>query len=195
MAARIALFSLLVCSAAAQQLFGRQQFVSEPRFRQTPFVEILRAESAGPEPDGSYAFRFEDSAGSRREEVAQATGPNTFAVEGSYSYTNEDGSVVEVRYRADENGYQPESPYLPVAPPMPAHALEQIRIAEEQKRQGIVFDERGFVVGQQRGQGSFNQQQNFNQPQTFTRNRFNQQQNFNQQQRFNQQGFQGSFSG
>ncbi|XP_076056245.1 cuticle protein AM1274-like [Oratosquilla oratoria] len=162
--ARLIVLAALICAAAARPQFLSQpqfrnqqpQFVSEPRFIERPFIEIVRSDSTGPEADGSYSFSFEDSAGARRSESAQYTGPNLFFVEGSYSYPNEDGSVVEVRFRADENGYVAESPYLPVAPPMPAHALEQIRFAEEQKRQGVIFDEQGFIVGQRNNQ-VFNQ--------------------------------------
>ncbi|XP_076056242.1 cuticle protein AM1159-like isoform X2 [Oratosquilla oratoria] len=162
MAARLVLLSLCICATSAQHFFDQQQrhFTSSPRVLQNPAVEILRVDSAGPRPDGSYSFSFEDSTGTRREEVAQATGPNTFAVQGTYRYTNEDGTVVEVRYRADESGYHAESPALPQAPPMPQHAIEQLRIAEEQKRQGVVFDQRGFIVNGKgiNNQGAFKQQ-------------------------------------
>lgn len=50
-----------------------------------------------------------------------------------------DGTVAEVRYVANENGFQPESDILPTPHPPPAHALKQILVAEEQKRQGITF--------------------------------------------------------
>ena len=49
-------------------------------------------------------------------------------------------------YTADENGYQVESDLLPVAPPMPEHALEQIRIADELRAQGVEWDEQGFRI-------------------------------------------------
>ncbi|KAG7158126.1 Cuticle protein [Homarus americanus] len=57
-----------------------------------------------------------------------------------------DGTVAEVRYVADENGYVADSPLIPTPPPLPAHAIEQIRIAEEQRAQGIVWDQYGFRV-------------------------------------------------
>ncbi|RXG61751.1 hypothetical protein Avbf_11644 [Armadillidium vulgare] len=48
-----------------------------------------------------------------------------------------DGTFGEVRYVADENGYRPESSLIPTPHPLPAHAVEQIRIAEEQRARGI----------------------------------------------------------
>ena len=36
-------------------------------------------------------------------------------------------------YVADENGFRAESPFLPTPPPLPAHAIEQIRFAEEER--------------------------------------------------------------
>lgn len=64
----------------------------------------------------------------------------------SHRFTLPDGTIAEVRFLADENGYQPESPLIPTPHPLPAHALEQIRIGQEQNAQGITFDNQGFRV-------------------------------------------------
>jgi len=44
----------------------------------------------------------------------------------------DDGSVVVVKYTADENGFVADSPILPTPHPLPPHALEQILFAEAQ---------------------------------------------------------------
>ncbi|XP_076056239.1 cuticle protein AM1274-like [Oratosquilla oratoria] len=164
MTLKIVLLSACLCVASAQQFFSSQQevhhqFMNEPNFVERPRVEILKAESSGPGPDGSYAFSYEDSAGGSRKEVSQATGPNSFAVQGAYTYVNDEGSIMEVRYVADESGFHVESPSVPQPHPTPLHAIEQLQIAEEQKRQGLVFDNRGFLIDHHSSnQVAFNQE-------------------------------------
>lgn len=51
-----------------------------------------------------------------------------------------DGSVAEVTFIADENGFQPQSDLLPTPHPLPAHVYELLRIADEQRAQGITFE-------------------------------------------------------
>ncbi|XP_076055345.1 cuticle protein AMP4-like [Oratosquilla oratoria] len=60
--------------------------------------------------------------------------------EGVYSYPDEFGNVIEVQYIANENGFQAQGTHLPVAPPAPAYVAELLRIAEEQRAAGIVFE-------------------------------------------------------
>ncbi|TDG39792.1 hypothetical protein AWZ03_013786 [Drosophila navojoa] len=40
-------------------------------------------------------------------------------IHGSFSWISPEGELIEVKYVADENGYQPVSASLPVAPPIP----------------------------------------------------------------------------
>lgn len=51
-----------------------------------------------------------------------------------FRFSDPDGNLVEVRYVADEFGFRAESPYVPTPHPLPAHALQQIAFAEEQRR-------------------------------------------------------------
>lgn len=43
---------------------------------------------------------------------------------GSYSYTSPDGSLITVRWVADENGFQPSGDHLPTPPPTPDHVVK-----------------------------------------------------------------------
>lgn len=54
-----------------------------------------------------------------------------------------EGTRVEISFVADEGGFQPQGEGVPEAPP---HVAEQLKIAAEQKAQGIEFDERGFRI-------------------------------------------------
>ncbi|XP_047478850.1 cuticle protein AMP1A-like [Penaeus chinensis] len=100
-------------------------------------IEILLDERVTPE-DGAYSFKIETENGIVQSEEGAPGLEGQTNVQGVYSYTLDDGSVVEVRYQADENGFQAQSPLLPVAPefphPIPQFVLDQIAFAEEQRR-------------------------------------------------------------
>ncbi|XP_027236919.2 cuticle protein AMP4 [Penaeus vannamei] len=85
-----------------------------------------------------------DSAGARRSDLEAANGI-VFHFSGSegvadggnlagiWRYPLEDGSVASFKFVADEDGFQPESSLLPVAPafphPIPQFAIDQIEFA------------------------------------------------------------------
>merc|ERR1712055_990463 len=122
-----------------------QQFTS---FDQRPPIAILRSESAMEGPNFRYAYETEDGT------AIEANGSEGFNggsnIEGSYRFTLPSGEQVEVRYIANENGAQYSSPILPqqVQPihPIPQHALEQIRFAEQQRAAGVQWDLQGFRI-------------------------------------------------
>lgn len=62
-------------------------------------------------------FRVETSDGFKKEEQGeiknQGTAEESLAVTGKYSYVGDDGKTYEVKYTADENGYQPEGEHIP----------------------------------------------------------------------------------
>ncbi|XP_066943614.1 cuticle protein AMP1A-like [Macrobrachium rosenbergii] len=101
-------------------------------------VPILRDERAH-EDDGRYNFDIESANGIKASESGSPTGPKgTVVSAGEYSFTAPDGTDVVVRYVADENGFQPQSDLLPVAPefphPIPQFVLDQIAFAAEEDR-------------------------------------------------------------
>ncbi|XP_042858537.1 endocuticle structural glycoprotein SgAbd-2-like [Penaeus japonicus] len=115
-----------------------QPTYSAPRSAPGPVVPILVDDRVHPDA-GAYSFNVETGDGISRQEsgspVPAKEGPVT-AMSGSYSFTLPDGQLFELRYVADENGFQPQSAFLPVAPafphPIPAHALEQIERARQE---------------------------------------------------------------
>ncbi|RXG70822.1 Larval cuticle protein LCP-17 [Armadillidium vulgare] len=106
-------------------------------------VEILRDERVPPGYDGSYSFNYETADGIVRSEQGRTLNIKDKGIgqEGSYGFTFPNGQKFELRFVADENGFQPESPWLPVSPkfphPIPEHALHQIEKAAQEDAHAI----------------------------------------------------------
>ncbi|ROT62206.1 arthrodial cuticle protein AMP16.5 [Penaeus vannamei] len=96
-----------------------------------PPIPILYDDRNGPDVSGAYDFSYGTGNGIAHQESSRPTGVDTFVVEGSYSYTAPDGTLVEVRYIADENGFRAESPLIPTTPTPPLHSLRQIAAAQD----------------------------------------------------------------
>ncbi|XP_045621227.1 cuticle protein AM1159-like [Procambarus clarkii] len=90
--------------------------------------------------DGNFHYNFETSNGIAAEKTGTPGSEGQSNYQGSFRFKLPDGTNAEVRYIADELGYRPESPLIPTPHPLPAHAVEQIRVAEEQRARGITFD-------------------------------------------------------
>ncbi|XP_076055248.1 cuticle protein AMP1B-like [Oratosquilla oratoria] len=101
-----------------------------------PIVAETRQEPV----DGASASDFESGNGIRFIQKAVAGGAGQSNAEGVFSYPDEHGNVIEVRYVANEFGFQPQGAHLPVAPPAPAHVADLLRIAAEQRAAGITFE-------------------------------------------------------
>ncbi|XP_042218181.1 larval cuticle protein LCP-17-like [Homarus americanus] len=99
-------------------------------------IPILRDDRVH-EEDGRYSVDLETGNGIVMSQSGSPDGPEGAVVKaGQYSYTAPDGTLVEVKYVADENGFQPQSDVLPVAPafphPIPQFVLDQIAFAAEE---------------------------------------------------------------
>ncbi|XP_047478864.1 cuticle protein AM1159-like [Penaeus chinensis] len=105
--------------------------------QQQPPVAILLDERVPPE-NGAYSFQFQAENGIVQSEFGTPGSQGQTNVQGVFSFLMDDGRVAEVKYLADENGFQVQSPLLPVAPefphPIPQFVLDQIAFAEEQSR-------------------------------------------------------------
>ncbi|XP_045621373.1 cuticle protein AM1159-like [Procambarus clarkii] len=120
------LISLVVVAAAAPQQSEKDAVI----------VLDERSDSG----DGNFYYNFETSNGIAAQKTGTPGSEGQSNMQGSFRFKLPDGTVAEVRYVADELGYRAESPLIPTPHPLPAHAIEQIRVAEEQRRQGITFD-------------------------------------------------------
>ncbi|KAK3857451.1 hypothetical protein Pcinc_036284 [Petrolisthes cinctipes] len=127
---KLVLIACLAAVAVAAPQFGN------PEFRNFAVLRDDRVDNG----DGNFNYNFETENGISTS--VQGT-PGSFGqsnMRGSFSFPLPDGTIAQVTFIADEGGYRAESPIIPA---MPAHAIEQIRIAEEQRARGITFDELG----------------------------------------------------
>ncbi|XP_076056257.1 endocuticle structural glycoprotein SgAbd-8-like [Oratosquilla oratoria] len=83
--------------------------LSRPQISDPNHIPIIRYDRNGPGVDPSYSFSYETGNGITHEEQGQPIEPESFVVQGSYSYTAPDGSVITVNYIADDNGFRPQT--------------------------------------------------------------------------------------
>merc|ERR1740137_328956 len=141
-------YCVLVITAALMVVASGSPQRRQPRLESGRDVKeslILKDDRRQP-IGGSYSYSIETENGITQNEVSEPGANGQSNVQGSYSYVLEDGSLAEVRYVADESGFRVESPQVPRAPvaihPVPQHALDQIRYADEQLARGLLYDER-----------------------------------------------------
>ncbi|XP_066943610.1 cuticle protein AMP1A-like [Macrobrachium rosenbergii] len=96
-------------------------------------VAILKDERVM-EEDGRFNVEFEAENGIHFAKAGSPEAETGAVIQaGQYSYTAPDGTEVLVKFVANENGYQPQSDLLPVAPefphPIPQFVLDQIAFA------------------------------------------------------------------
>ncbi|XP_071521902.1 cuticle protein AMP4-like [Panulirus ornatus] len=122
------IFVTVVAMAAADKLPGESTPTPIPIIRQSMINQEI----------GTHNHVFEAGNGIIVQESGSegAAGGNIRI--GEFSYPKEDGTLAVVTFVADENGFQPQSDLLPVAPafphPIPQFVLDQIAFAEEEKR-------------------------------------------------------------
>ncbi|XP_047470128.1 endocuticle structural glycoprotein SgAbd-2-like [Penaeus chinensis] len=113
---------------------GAEDSAEEPE-APVEVVPIVKDERVTNE-DGSYTVDVETGNGIIASEAGTLNSEGDIIMTGQYSYTAPDGSVIEVKFVADENGFQAESDALPVAPEfpheIPEFVLRQIEFAAEE---------------------------------------------------------------
>ncbi|CAB3221321.1 unnamed protein product [Arctia plantaginis] len=136
--------AFLVFSALVAVTYGASQFQGkyQPQPQYSPSnqeIPILKQEQ-NINPDGSYEYSYETGNGIAAQEQGslKSSGPNSepsIAVQGSFSYTDLDGTPISLTYIADENGFQPQGAHLPTPPPIPEEILRALRYIESQPQQ------------------------------------------------------------
>nr|ABB91672.1 arthrodial cuticle protein AMP13.4 [Callinectes sapidus] len=105
-------------------------------------IEILRQETVD-NGDGNFNYLFETENGIYKEVVGSPSANGAQAMRGSYRFPLDDGTIVEVTFTADENGYLPQSDAIPTPHPLPAHVIETLALVDELVRQGATWDDQG----------------------------------------------------
>ncbi|XP_044726872.1 pupal cuticle protein 20-like [Chrysoperla carnea] len=138
--------------AASGNAFGGASASYAPRPRNPNNDIPILSYSNDNNGEGSYRYSYETGNGIRAEEQgalknagSQAEG---IAVQGSYSYTDEQGNLIQVTYTADENGFQPQGAHLPTPPPIPEAILKSIQLnAAAASSRGGSYDDGSYNEG------------------------------------------------
>ncbi|CAL4248578.1 unnamed protein product, partial [Meganyctiphanes norvegica] len=111
-----------------------------------PVPVLILSQEHTPSESGAYSHHFESENGISHSATGSVGSAGQLNVEGSYSFTLADGTLAVVTYIANEAGFTAESDILPKAVekihPDPPHVVELLRIAQEQREQGVQFDNR-----------------------------------------------------
>ncbi|XP_071551768.1 cuticle protein AM1159-like [Panulirus ornatus] len=125
-------FMVLVCLVVVA--------IAAPQFQDSsPVVQVLVDERQD-DAAGNFRYSLQADNGILMEASGTPGSQGQSNIQGSYWSPLPDGTFQEVRYVADEFGFRPQSSLLPTPPPLPAHVQDLLRIAEEQRAQGIVFE-------------------------------------------------------
>ncbi|CAL4144031.1 unnamed protein product, partial [Meganyctiphanes norvegica] len=126
----LVLAALATVAVAAPQGYGPPRTTVDS-VESAEFIPILR-DSRAHEEDGTYSFDVETANGIVLSQAGDSAGDK----QGAISFTHPDGTEFHLTFVADENGYQPQSSALPVAPafphPTPDFVLEQIEFARQE---------------------------------------------------------------
>nr|AAV28476.1 arthrodial cuticle protein AMP8.1 [Callinectes sapidus] len=93
--------------------------------------------------DGNFQYRFETSNGIVEQRLGAPGSEGQSNMQGDFGFTLPEGDRFDLTYVADENGYQPNSAFIPTDHPLPAHVVELLAIVEELRRQGATWNDQG----------------------------------------------------
>merc|ERR1719427_877284 len=116
--------------------------LAAPQFQDQQLVNIIRDDRVD-NGDGNFNYAFAADNGIEAEVVGAPGSQGQSNMQGFYLLPREDGSFARVEFVANENGFQPISDLLPTPHPLPEHVHELLRIAEQQRAEGVSFDGQG----------------------------------------------------
>merc|ERR1719187_881003 len=109
-----------VASSAPAKLEGAAVAPSPTATAAAPLpIPIVTQVQVNPDQFGAHSSHFESGNGIKFHFSGSEGLTGGANVIGSYSYPQADGTLAEVTFVANENGFQPESSLLPVAPASP----------------------------------------------------------------------------
>merc|ERR1712055_1009457 len=110
------------------------------RPQDAPPVAIVRQDNTGV-VGAVFSHEFEAENGIIQAKAGAEGSAGQSNLQGSFSIPLDDGSLGTLTYVADENGYQPTSDLLPVAPELPAHVVEMLEFVAQQQAAGLTWDQ------------------------------------------------------
>ncbi|XP_068206667.1 cuticle protein AMP1A-like [Palaemon carinicauda] len=145
----VILVTFVAAAFAVPQSSRYEAPAASPRADSGERVAILRDDRIM-EEDGRFNVEFEAENGIHFAKSGSPDAANGAVIQaGQYSYTAPDGTPVLVKFVANENGFQPESDLLPVAPefphPIPQFVLDQIAFAAEEDARKGSFERQASV--------------------------------------------------
>ncbi|XP_071551998.1 cuticle protein AM1199-like [Panulirus ornatus] len=121
----VVLLCVVAVAAAGPQFPGRD-------FRHIRVISDTREDHG----DGRFRYHFITENGINVHAAGNPGSAGQSNIQGGFSFPFPEGGAGEVTYVADEGGYRAQSPLIPTPHPLPAHAIEQVRFAQQQRRFG-----------------------------------------------------------
>ncbi|XP_071551677.1 cuticle protein AMP4-like [Panulirus ornatus] len=112
--------------------------VAAPQFQEVFPTAQITVDERQEDANGSFNYVFEADNGIAVEASGTPGSQGQTNMQGSFRFPLPDGTIAEVRYVADENGFQPTSELLPSSIP-PSHHVDHSFFIQQDTNAGFVF--------------------------------------------------------